>query len=506
LTVANKKERMTEDTRKSIIYQLITREISLHEVMNLQLVRDCRGQYCSFNTLLSRHIPLSIAPNKSRIAETIAMRKTATILHPDELRLWDVETLEQWREQLLNDDGLSYYRHSQYNKLKALELIDFNQLQQGFDDTLEIIKPSQLPPRIAAGKNALSYASKVMAKRIDKHIDEPINARKVLIGKSTVADGWTDGLTYIAINKEMVSLLDGGYYGALQLALLMLHEYCHDTQDIGSHEHDFAFFEKYHDLSSMYKNEIVGHTASSLYRRYLDELIKKNETLPKETINTFRYPVVNQTKELTGVMNGKLSPLAKTVLDMASIRYKVSKNKFIAVYNHWEDLTSINKYIDKLIKDSGIMLPDEALIRDLSDDYRKANLIINKEWDKVYAQYSQENDIPIELIKRLGSCHYPNDLFMALCHDKSGLVSFEYNSLINVKSLGSADVLYDFNPYSWELRGKTTQEIISSPQLRTEYALQAIKHIVDGIKNPIDRKAFIDNFFTENMKNQFNGK
>ncbi|MCD9492616.1 hypothetical protein GLP30_17165 [Photobacterium phosphoreum] len=506
LIIANKKQRMTEDTRKSMIYQIISGEVSLVDVFNLPLVRDCRGQCVSFKTLLSRSMPVSIAPDKSRVADTIASRKTATILHHDELRLWEVNSLEEWQDILIHCAIMSNAPSWVRRYLSQFCWIEFDDLKQGFNESLTILKPSSLSPRISAGKNALSYASKIMSKRLSKHNNEAISVRKILIGESTVADGWTDGLSYIAINKKMVALLDNGYYGAVQLALLLLHEYCHDTQDYGSHEHDFAFYERFHDLSSTYHNEIIGHTATSMFKRYQDELVQKNESLPKEVKRNFKYPIINNTIDLTGTLEGALTPLAKQLLDMSPIRYRIRGNTIHAVYKSWDGTkyNKIPKFIESLIEKSGIKCPDEKFISRMTDDYKKANKIIIKEWDKVYEEYALKENISVNFLKKLHGCYSPESLFKALCSDSSGLKSFEYRSLINTRTIGSSSYLHTFKSTDWQMERTPSFQFANSSALRTEYALNGIKRIINGITETTERELFIKTFLTDNLRNQIN--
>lgn len=61
--------------------------------------------------------------------------------------------------------------------------------------------------------------------------------RKVLRGTSEMADGWTDGETYIVIDKAyMNKCFSQGYNGLIKLIMLLIHESCHDSNTSGSHD------------------------------------------------------------------------------------------------------------------------------------------------------------------------------------------------------------------------------------------------------------------------------
>lgn len=73
--------------------------------------------------------------------------------------------------------------------------------------------------------------------------------RKILVGVSDVANGWTDGETYIALNRAFLKVLPLDDRGVVALGRLLLHELCHDTNDAGTHVHGVEFYEEYHERS-----------------------------------------------------------------------------------------------------------------------------------------------------------------------------------------------------------------------------------------------------------------
>lgn len=501
LTIAKKSQRMSEETRKSVIYQLVGRQVHLYDVMHLPLLKDCRGRCISLKTLAKNLTPLTVAPKGSRLAEKLAARKTIFVFAHDELRLWDVSTLEQWVENLLEQALENRYTLMRYDQWASLTLLDFDSINTEFDESMVLLSPSKLPVRVAAARSAIAYASGVMSKRITKHSDYEVNKRKIFIGESDVADGWTDGMTYIAVNMAMTTLLDSGYYGAVQLSLLLLHEYCHDSQDHGSHEHDFDFFERYHDLSSTYRDEIVGHTATSLFNRYLSELGQRKEMLPKEVVKNFKWPVVNESIEVTGVLKGKLSPLAKAVLDLSPLRYRANGARFTAVSSRCNDgYGRVSAYMEKQFIEAGLAIPDERFIHRMADNYQAANTISKKEWATIYAQYAQLHSLDVEIVTRLHrNCSNANTFLQTLCMDSTGLTSFEYLTLTSMTTLNGADFSHTLPLYShrnYQYQGFNTEDMASSSTKRAEFALKRINSVINGINNPIEKQAFLSQFLS----------
>lgn len=71
--------------------------------------------------------------------------------------------------------------------------------------------------------------------------------RRLVVGEGP-ATGWTDGATYIAINREYLAKSPLDLDGYLALGTLLIHEYCHLVPDHEAHDHDQAFYESFHDL------------------------------------------------------------------------------------------------------------------------------------------------------------------------------------------------------------------------------------------------------------------
>lgn len=85
--------------------------------------------------------------------------------------------------------------------------------------------------------------------------------REIVAGQSDTMSAWTDGVTYVAVNRRALSWARD--HGATQLILLLVHEYCHEERSVGEHVHDHAFFERYHDRSLSLE---VGKAAEALFR------------------------------------------------------------------------------------------------------------------------------------------------------------------------------------------------------------------------------------------------
>jgi hypothetical protein len=76
------------------------------------------------------------------------------------------------------------------------------------------------------------------------------NGRKVVIGIHNKRIEWTDGCTFIALDRAYLSGLNlSSTGGASSLVATLFHALAHDSSDIKTHKHGLSFYKKYHDLT-----------------------------------------------------------------------------------------------------------------------------------------------------------------------------------------------------------------------------------------------------------------
>lgn len=97
--------------------------------------------------------------------------------------------------------------------------------------------------------------------------------RTIQLGEANdIADGWTDGRSYIAISRKFIEKMSTNLTGFTNLAMLLLHELCHDNASNVSHVHDADFYRAYHDAS--YQDSAIGRAAQAAYDSYVRSLRK----------------------------------------------------------------------------------------------------------------------------------------------------------------------------------------------------------------------------------------
>ena len=95
--------------------------------------------------------------------------------------------------------------------------------------------------------------------------------RKLHIGESDCADGWTDAESFIAVSRKFLDRQKVCLNGFYKVGGLLLHELCHHSPDLEDHDHDQAFYEEFHDNS-----DSIADFAEACHTR-LPQIVKEFE-------------------------------------------------------------------------------------------------------------------------------------------------------------------------------------------------------------------------------------
>lgn len=292
--------RVSPELRRSMIRMFLSGEMDPYDLSAVVILKDCTGRSHSLGTVFinKENLPITVSPEKNhRIAEAIIGQGRAHIFDPETLEEFKVKSLPQLLEKI--SEALLLYQESSrvvpylLARISARHQVSFESLAATVLSDTSLIPVKKYTPRQRAARNALQLGSNLMARELTKIFDRGVGKRKILLGKG-YALAWTNGLDMIAFADFTLNFLDTqGRGGGMQMALILLHEYLHDTSDEDNHAHSPEFMDLYHDLSSNPHNGLVSTVATGLYSKYLSELANNYQDLPKKVSGEFRYPVVN---------------------------------------------------------------------------------------------------------------------------------------------------------------------------------------------------------------------
>jgi len=260
-----KKPRLDDAARQNLIEQLVDGEIKMEEVWKTRLLTDATGAHLSFHQLTTRTFrhdaSLAFAPLGDRVADRAMAAGVAIVLSEGMLGAFGVTTPNEWVR--LIKPLLPTYR-------SLPVLVSMDMLSERFDSGYEILDEKLWRPLERAWIACLESA---VHWRLSRAFGDQGYPRRFLIGVSGVAEAWTDGRSYIAIERDFLASCKGrGMEDCFRLAQLVTHEYCHGEPSMGNHLHDKAFYQNYHDA-----HELTAAIARDLFSGLTQSLLGKKK-------------------------------------------------------------------------------------------------------------------------------------------------------------------------------------------------------------------------------------
>lgn len=227
-----------------------------------------------------------------------------------------------------NEVGAEYSRLKEMYPYNAafdhIKIIELSEVSSHINDIYELIEKSELRPHQLAMLQALQDASEAITdiirrqryQRLSEKEKEALyqlpyrsrihyqtTTRNMIIGKSDVADAWTDGESFIAVNLQVITQVLNGKKSVSSLVSLLIHEYCHEEPDAGGHIHSPDFYELFHEFHcDSWMAETVRNALLKGYAKAIAELGKKpNATLAREVKQDSKAlgPVFDKMGEVT---------------------------------------------------------------------------------------------------------------------------------------------------------------------------------------------------------------
>ena len=528
-----RKQKMDEVTRRNLIARFLAGDISFDDVIDFAVLRECRGHYLKLNSLWNNKIPLTIAlPGMDLVASRLASARIAQVLHPDELRIWQVNSADDLLQaivKLIPKDREHRFYHSVLPKRRTA---DFLGLCTGIRDTHTVIKPSKLTVPQRATLNSLNYISKIMAARLDaiRHDGaETVKTRKILPGDSDTAMAWTDGAAMIAFDAKLLTLPERGIWGVYQLCQIMLHEYSHNDPNMESHNHDFAFYQYYHDVSLHCDPtyEVVGHCINSFISRYVTECQKHDLPIPDD-FSRYRAGAYLFTYTLNFEGPRQLNPFHETLLKTVGFAVAKRGKAWQLRFNEYRQQEGkmrlrLMQWINNLLLEQGLpTLPraedapvalqvdvrglrhlDQPRFRWLEDARRQRLLALcnTMGWHSDY-QYLINPRYQEDPNCFSDPTRFAEAILSLVCADPSNdLASFRAYTRVERVRFGTAQATLDLS-----LRQSRTLE----PHFRSDYipadpntvqraVLKQMADAVNSLDNPELRAQFIETFIPEHL-------
>lgn len=250
------------------------------KLRNQRIITDCRGKHVTLQSFVNkvRRGPVSVANRGDRTGDRVMTTGVAYVISQETLDRFEVSDVQALCDLVNRGGGPGVT--AIYHKLKDLS-------EKLLNDT-SIVPESELRPRERlwirlANRFSQGYGrySRIYPPMLLKEAEEMgyHKTRKIKVGIADGYDGWTDGSSYIAINRDFLKNLSYSRIGDIvKLGGLLLHELCHngDSQEVSAHGPEF--YERFHDQRCLLE-EFTSTVFANLERDVQQEMKKTNRNL-----------------------------------------------------------------------------------------------------------------------------------------------------------------------------------------------------------------------------------
>lgn len=266
MRIRTRKERLTSAQRDMVARRIAAGEF-VEDAAEMHLVTDVARIDWTVKRIVShcrKHhiIQMLMAPSSDRRADILQQEARAFVIHPTTLERFGCETVGELLE-LLRRCGL-WPLHA-----PLLRVGSFDEASLKVDTEYRLVPLDNVTPLERAILDHIQREHR-WALLHQGYAEEAIPERQILLGESPHVDAWTDGVSFVAIERKVLQRLDT-IEGWVRLSLLLASQYCSEIDTAGSYEHGPEFYTRFHTLASTRCPGFAAH-ASAQFPRHLRSL------------------------------------------------------------------------------------------------------------------------------------------------------------------------------------------------------------------------------------------
>ena len=266
-----KSPKLDDAERERLALAIMDGDMAFSDLVKQKLLTDVTGAPRSFDILVSStysKLPVMVAPAGDQVGDKVMQRKLGVVLSTETLVRFGVDTLEELltilkqrasedlvQRRVANNTQEGYrdpVRKLLFSLNHYVTIASIDTFRAVIKAGHESVDERELTRAERALLEVVDGANRQVASAIQKWARENnmplLPHRKLLVGRSDTAMGWTDGTDNIWVNQNLLPDArspDGRH----KLACLLLHEYMHDGPDTETHVHGVEFYRQYHDIS-----------------------------------------------------------------------------------------------------------------------------------------------------------------------------------------------------------------------------------------------------------------
>lgn len=235
-------------------------------IQKLRFLPDILGAVQTPDVMLSGKVFTVFDGEHTGIAERVQSHGLATVLMPRIFYDLNADVTDRNAIEILNRLRAKIYGTVRDN----FTVKPFESFVEELRDTSRFVEDSNLSPEELM---VLKLLRKINLRVALMTNGSQSTTRKIIAGEADCYHGWTDSVTYIAINRKWLAAMRWESVGPTRLVTLMVHEYAHTEGSMGDHDHDFEFMNRFHE--AMFKPD-YGAIVNDLHKDYVAGLCKLN--------------------------------------------------------------------------------------------------------------------------------------------------------------------------------------------------------------------------------------
>lgn len=231
---------LTDDDCIHIMRNLISGSYSM-ETLTKRIITVANGSKISLKKMISHANGMVTAPAQvpSMIGEKIHREKMATVISPRFIEDLGYDNINEFGKALLGavgERGSINYNWELYYEIRKMKVVGFEEIQQSISNTFSIVSDADISKLMKVKLNALSKLNSYAAAISNQSV------RNLKLGKAETAQAWTDSLSYIALDEDVVrGAFSSGHNSLIYVLNILIHEYCHEESSSVDHGHDDNF-------------------------------------------------------------------------------------------------------------------------------------------------------------------------------------------------------------------------------------------------------------------------
>jgi len=231
-----KKKSLTEAQRGRLAKQFRDKELEEEDARRLAIFTDVAGKHWSIDKLCGRANDYrkicTSAPKDDDKGDKLMQTRLAFVFAEECLERFGVEDLKSLVAGIKHYCSWFPFKEESYRRLT-----------KDLDDVYQFLPDSEW----TALERAVIRTIDIAQYPTIKELSDERTIREIRLGRASTADAWTDGVTYIAFNRDFLARVGTMLPGWVRIGQTLIHELVHDEPTSDTHSHSPDFYEMYHN-------------------------------------------------------------------------------------------------------------------------------------------------------------------------------------------------------------------------------------------------------------------